>query len=166
MMQRKQRKQRGTAGDKTICLPMGEDVDYEELVKDTQAFRVYLDGQIAEHPELFAQGIEQGYCFHGFVSSGRMDLTTRRIRLKQTREAYQLRPDTVMPYMVGTTEEVEKGLYLRRYGVPYEGLAHVLGHSPMFWYRATQALGRPSIVGSTVKAPDAIPPSLGFRRET
>jgi hypothetical protein len=32
-----------------------------------------------------------------------------------------------MPYMVGTTEEVEKGLYLRRYGVPYEGIAHVLG---------------------------------------
>jgi hypothetical protein len=33
-----------------------------------------------------------------------------------------------MPYMVGMTEEVEKGLYLRRYGVPYEGIAHVLGH--------------------------------------
>jgi len=32
--------------------------------------------------------------------------------------ANKLRPDTVMPYMVGTTEEVEKGWYLRRYGVP------------------------------------------------
>jgi hypothetical protein len=77
--------------------------------------------------------------------------------------AYQLRPDTVMPYMVGTTEEVEKGLYLRRYGVPYEGIAHVLGHSAMFWYRAHQALGRPSIVGSTVKDPETIPPSSGGR---
>jgi hypothetical protein len=53
--------------------------------------------------------------------------------------------------MVGTTAEIEKGLYLRRYGVPYEGIAHGLGHSAMHWYRATQALGCPSIVGSTVK---------------
>jgi hypothetical protein len=64
-----------------------------------------------------------------------------------------------MPYMGGMSEEVEKGLYLRRYGVPYEGIAHVLGHSAMYWYRATQALGRPSMVGSRVKDPAAIPPS-------
>lgn len=67
-------------------------------------------------------------------------MTTRRIRLKCNRDSYQIRPDTVMPYMVGTTEEVEKGLYLRRYGVPYEGIAHVLRHSAMYWYRATQAM--------------------------
>ena len=43
-------------------------------------------------------------------------------------------------YMIGTSEEVEKGLYLRRYGVPYEGIAHVLGHTPMYWYNATKVL--------------------------
>lgn len=161
-----ERKQRTTAGDKTICLPMTAGIDYEEFVKDTAAFRAYLDQQIESHPELFPAGIQDGYCFHGFVESGRLGMRTRRIRLKGTRTAYQLRPDTVMPYMVGTTEDVEKGLYLRRYGVPYEGIAHVLGHSAMFWYRATQALGRPSIVGSTVKDPDAIPPSPDGRRET
>lgn len=154
-----ERKARGIAGDKTICLPMDENTDYKALVKDTDAFRVYLDKQIQQHPELFPSGIEAGYYFHGFVESGRLGLTTRRIRLKSNGEAYQIRPDTVMPYMVGKTEEVEKGLYLRRYGVPYEGIAHVLGHSAMYWYRATQALGRPSIVGSTVKDPQAIPPS-------
>lgn len=157
------RKPRGIAGDKTICLPMDENTDYEALVKDTTAFRVYLDQHIQQQPELFPKGIEEGYCFHGFVQSGRLRLTTRRIRLKTNGEAYQIRPDTVMPYMVGTTEELEKGLYLRRYGVPYEGIAHVLGHSAMHWYRATQALGRPSIVGSTVKDPDAIPPSSDGR---
>jgi hypothetical protein len=68
-----------------------------------------------------------------------------------------------MPYMIGSSEEVEKGLYLRRYGVPYEGIAHVLGHSAMFWYRATQAMGRVSIVGSTVKDPQDIPPSSSCR---
>ena len=158
-----ERKKRRTAGDKTICLPIAAGINYEQLVQDTPAFRTYLDQQISEHPELFPQGIEQGDCFHGFVVSGRMGVTTRRIRLKQNRDSYQVRPDTVMPYMIGTTEAVEKGLYLRRYGVPYEGIAHVLGGSAMHWYRATQALGRPSIVGSTVKDPEAIPPSPGRR---
>ncbi|MEB3212903.1 MAG: hypothetical protein VKL39_16235 [Leptolyngbyaceae bacterium] len=64
-----------------------------------------------------------------------------------------------MPCMIGTSEEVEKGLYLRRYGVPYEGIAHVLGHSAMHCYQATQAMGRVSLVGTTVKDPQAIPPS-------
>ncbi len=155
------RKKRGTAGDKTICLPIAEGIDYEQLVKDTAGFRTYLDRQIADHPELFPTRIGEGYCLHGFVHSDRLGITTRRIRLKCNRDSYQIRPDTVMPYMIGTTEEVEKGLYLRRYGVPYEGIAHVLGHSAMYWYRATQAMGRASIVGSTVKDPEAIPPSPG-----
>jgi hypothetical protein len=154
-----ERKKRTTAGDKTICLSIADGIDYEQLVKDTPAFRVYLDQQIREHPELFPQGIEQGYCFHGFVESKRRGITTRRIRLKQNRDSYQVRPDTVMPYMIETAEKADKGLYLRRYGVPYEDIAYALGGSPMHWYRATQALGRPSIVGTTVKDPERFPPS-------
>jgi hypothetical protein len=156
-----QRRPRGIAGDKTICLPLSEDQDYEALVNDTQAFRHYLNQMIQTYPEIFPQQITEGYCFHGFVESQRLELTTRRIRLKSNGQVYQLRPDTVMPYMTATTEEVEKGLYLRRYGVPYDAIAHVLGHSAMFWYRATQSLGRSSIVGSTLKQPSAFPPSSG-----
>ena len=152
------RKKRTIAGDKTICLPMSAETNYEKLVQDTAGYRVYLDQMIVHHPELFPVGIELGYSFHGFVESGKLHLTSRRIRLKSTGAAYQLRPDTVMPYMIGTTEEVEKGLYLRRYGVPYEGLAHVLGHNAMYWYNATQSLGRISIVGSPVKTPGVFPP--------
>ncbi len=65
--------------------------------------------------------------------------------------------------MLGKTEEVEKGLYLRRDGVRYEGIAPVLGHAAMDWYHATQAIRRASMVGSTVKDPDAISPSPGCR---
>jgi hypothetical protein len=153
------RQKRSTAGDKTICLPLAEDQDYEGLVNDTPAFRDYLNEMIGLYPELFPQTITEGYCFHGFVESQRLEMTTRRIRLKSNGQVYQLRPDTVMPYMVATTAEAEKGLYLRRYGVPYEAIAHVLGHAAMFWYRATQSLGRSSIVGSTLKDPSAFPPS-------
>ena len=53
--------------------------------------------------------------------------------------------------------EVEKGLYLRQWGVPFDALAYVFGRSPMFWYRATMAMGRPSLVGTTVKSKDKLP---------
>jgi hypothetical protein len=150
-------------GDKTICLPIVDGVDYEQLVEDTPRFRVYLDGQIAEHPELFPAEITDGYSFHGFRQSIKRGIRTRRIRLLATGAAYQIRPDFLMPYMIGTAEEIEKGLYLRRYGVPYEGIAHVLGHSAMYWYQATQSLGRVSIVGTTVKDAAAFPPGLDCR---
>jgi ribosomal protein S19 len=154
----KKRKARSTSGDKTICLPMPPDVEYEVFVEDTLRYRTYLDELIKNHPELFPAEIIEGYSFHGFVESGKLHLRTRRIRLKRNRQAYQLRPDTVMPYMIGHTDEVEKGLYLRRYGVPYEAIAHVLGRNAMYWYHATQSIGRISIVGATVKDPSAFPP--------
>jgi hypothetical protein len=157
------RQKRGTPGDKTICIPVPEGMDYDEWVKDTETFRKYLDELIENHRELFPVGIEEGYCFHGFVHSDKYDCATRRIRLRRIRDAYQLRPDFLMPYGIGKIEEVEKGLYLRHYGVPYDGIAHVLGHDAMYWWRATQSMGRASIVGSTVKAPEAIPPSSGGR---
>lgn len=152
--------ERTTPGDKTICLPLPDGVDYKTWIEDSKSFRRYLDEQIATHPELFPPEITKGYQLIGFVESKKQQMKTRRIMVKGgSRQCYQIRPDTMMPYMIGTTEEVEKGLYLRRYGVPYEGIANVLGHSPMYWYSATQALGRISIVGSSAKEPDDFPPS-------
>lgn len=84
----------------------------------------------------------------------------RRIRLLETAEVYQLRPEFVMPYMVGRTDEVEKGLYLRRYGVPFDALAYVFGRDASYWYRLHQSLGRFSIVGTTVRNIQKIPVNL------
>ena len=128
-------------------------------MQDRKAFREYLDQHIALHPELFPAEIDQGYCFHGFRTSAKLGYVTRRIRLIANGEAYQIRPDFVMPYMIGTTEEVEKGLYLRTFGVPFDAIAYVMGRDPMYWYRASQAFGRPSIVGTTVKEGESFPPS-------
>jgi len=47
------RKQRGQAGDKTLCLPIVAGIDYDALVEDREAYQIYLDQQIAKHPELF-----------------------------------------------------------------------------------------------------------------
>jgi hypothetical protein len=57
------RQKQGIAGDKSICIPVVEESDYRELVKDLEKFREYLDEVIEEHRELFPEGIEQGYRF-------------------------------------------------------------------------------------------------------
>jgi hypothetical protein len=61
----------------------------------------------------------------------------------------------MMPYLIAPTEEVEKALFLCRWGVPFWALTYVFGHNDMFWYRAYT-----SIVGTTVKDPDRIPEHL------
>ena len=93
-------------GDKTICLPIADQKKYATLVKQTKAFRKYLDEQIALHPELFPREIGAGYRFHGFRNSVKLKIESRRIRLLSNGEVYQLRPDFVMPYMIGKTELV------------------------------------------------------------
>ncbi len=101
-------KKRGIAGDKTICLPIREGVDYEQLVEDREAYREYLNEQIETHPELFPEGIDQGYRFHGWTESVRQHVKIRRIYLPKLKAAYQLRPDFVMPYMSETVERADK----------------------------------------------------------
>jgi hypothetical protein len=44
------------AGDKTICLPIEDGLDYPALVDGSALFRQYVDQQIAAHPELFPKG--------------------------------------------------------------------------------------------------------------
>jgi hypothetical protein len=56
-----------------------------------------------------------------------------------------------MPYLIGKTDEISKGLLLRHWAVPYEVIAEVLGRNAMYWARAEESLGRLSIVGSLHK---------------
>lgn len=147
-------------GHKTICLPFQSEADYRKLITKGSTFRKQLDELIAKYPELFPSGISEGYWLHGSVYSKKLDITTRRIKLVANDAVYQIRPAFLLPYMVGMTDEVEKAMYLRRFGVPFEALAYVFGHDPSFWYRLYQGLGRLSIVGTTVKDPEAIPVNL------
>ncbi len=94
------------------------------------------------------------------MRSKKLNLTTRRIKLTANGAVYQVRPDFALPYMAGKTDEVEKGLYLRRFGVPFDALAYVFGHDASYWYRLHQSLGRFSIVGTTIRSPEKIPVNL------
>jgi len=137
---------------------------YQEILPDGVRFRAWLDGMIASHPELFPVGIEKGYVLHDILpeSSKLSGIRFRRIKLKDSDKEGKpviltIASSDVMPYMSGFTNDVEKALFLRRFGVPYWGLAYVFGRDDNYWYRMTAGLGRNSIVDTTVKEPDKLP---------
>lgn len=72
-------------------------------------------------------------------------------------EVYQVRPSFMMPYQIGKTQEIEKGLFMYKSGTSFEAVVHNHGHNAMFWWRSFISLGRNSMVGTTVKSASQIP---------
>ena len=150
---------------KRITLPFEKD-EYQDIVDDKVAFRQNIDRMIAEYPELFPAAIEQGYNLHDTRTSKKMpEVRLRRIKLKTRDEkgkeiVVTIAPSAVMPYMSGYTDEVEKPLFLRRFGVPFWALAYVFGRDDQYWYRLAGQFGSYDIVQTTVKDPDKLPEHL------
>lgn len=142
---------------RSLCLPFTNEAEYERCLTDRDQCRSYLREQYRHHPELFPPGWEGGFHFHGFVHSRKQGLRQRRVKLKANGHAYQIRPSFLMPYMIGRTPAVEKALFLRRWGVPFEALTYVFGRDPMYWYRAYISLGRNALVGTTIKHAEVLP---------
>ena len=160
-------KSEGLRESKRICLPIDRGV-YQQLVNDQEVYRIYLDDCIRRYPELFPVGIERGYKLCGFTdSSVKMPgLRIRRICLHKRDEqgriqVFQVVPSFVLPYMTGEVGEVEKPLFLHlKFGVPFWALSYVFGRDDSYWYRLSQQLGRPSLVGTSVKRVDGLPAHL------
>lgn len=147
---RVEKEKKQARGDKSIRIFFTES-DYGRLVGDAKGFRKYLDDVYALHPEIFPRGFSQGYFFHDHRQSKKIKgLIIRRIMLANG-ETYSIIPSDTLPYLVGRTSGVDKGLVLRRYGVPYEVIAHVLGRDAMYWERIEDGLGRMGLVGSVCK---------------
>jgi len=140
-----------------ICLPFESELHYASCVADTLKYREFLAQQFLLHPELFPQAFSQGYQFHSRYHQKKTDLTLRRIKLKATSKVFAIRPSFLLPYGVERTDKVEKALFLRSYGVPFEALAYVFGRDANFFERAWLQLGRPSMVGTTIKDEDKLP---------
>ena len=94
-------------------------------------------------------GGAEGYVLHDTLpeSSKLPGVRFRRIELKAInaegkREVLTIASSGVMPYMTGLTDEVEKALFLRQFGVPYWGLTYVFGRDDSYWYRMTAGIGR------------------------
>ena len=134
---------------------------YTEIVQTPDAFRSWVDENIARHPELFPAEIVQGYDLHSIRSSRKLpDLSLRRIKLKSSQEVFSIAPSSIMPYMTGYTDDVEKALFLLRFGVPYWALTYVFGKNDMYWFRLFCHFGRYQIVQTTVKDLEKLPKDL------
>jgi len=142
---------------KSICVPFDSAEPYAACVADPESFRQHLTEVLSQHPELFPTRISEGFVLHDKRWSIKQQVMLRRLELKATAAVFLVRPSFLMPSMVGRTEAVEKALYLRHWGVPFDALVYVFGRDAMYWYRAELALGRPTIVGSTVKQPEQLP---------
>jgi hypothetical protein len=153
-------KQPPSRGSKHICVPFESEVHYQGCVDDVARYRQYLTKMMEQHPELFPQAMGGGYSFHDRSRSRKLGVVVRRIKLKASAEVFTLRPSFVLPYCVARTDEVEKALFLRQWGVPFGALAYVFGRDAMFWYRAWLSFGRPHLVGTTVKSADKMPQDL------
>jgi hypothetical protein len=145
-------------GSSTICLPFRQE-DYLQFIDDPGAFRAAVDRAFAELPELFPEAFAQGYTLKDSYTSTKTGLRLRRIECKATAKSFTVRPSFVLPYLTGWSDDVQKPLFLRSFGVPFWALARVFGRDPMYWYRLEVSLGRNSIVGTTLRQA-AIPKHL------
>ena len=146
---------------KSICLPCESEAEYARWVADPHRFRQVVTQMSTHYPELFPAAISAGLTLHdSYYSTKQAGLHLRRIKLRQTGEVFLVRPSLVMPYLGAKTDEVEKALYLRQWGVPFEALADVFGRDAMFYYRAWVSLGRNAIVATTVKSGAHLPAHL------
>jgi hypothetical protein len=146
-----------TDRNKSICVPFESEAHYAKCVADPDLFRRHLLAVSKRHPELFPDAVSEGFACHDRYRSSKLALVVRRIKLTSTGEVFLVRPSFLMPYLIGRTDEIERALYLRQWAVPFDALAYVFGRNAMFWYRAWCALGRPSIVGSTIKDASRLP---------
>ena len=144
----------------SICLPCESEAEYRHCVDDARRFRQFLETMGQHHPELVPVAFSQGFKLPDSYRSVKQDLRLRRIKLKATGAVFLVRPSTVLPDLCAQTDEIEKALYLRHWGVPVAALAYVFGHAAMLYYRAWLRVGRNSIVGTTVKAAEGMPKNL------
>lgn len=136
-------------GHRTLCLPIAEE-SYRQIVGSPAEFRRALDDCFRQNPELFPADFDRGYRLKDQRMSIKRHLPIRRI-VTRGGVAYSVRPASLMPYLTARTEDVEGPLFLRKFGVPFWALARVFGGDPMSWYRRECALGRFSVVGTTLR---------------
>lgn len=145
---------------KRIVLPIDME-EYQDIVKEPTLFRAWVDQNIACWPELFPANIANGYVLHSSYTSEKMpEIVLRRIEVKENEDVFTIAPSGVMPYMTGYTDNVEKALFLLRFGVPYWALTYVFGKNDMFWFRQFCHFGRYHIVQTTVKDLEKLPKDL------
>lgn len=131
----------------TITLNISESI-YERFVKEIPFAHEVIRQAFKEAPGLFPPSMSDGYKLNGKTTkSTKQGLVMRKIHTGN--RTYQLRPVFQMPYMRGKVEDISKGLFLLRFGVPFWALAIVLGKNAMYWYRCFISLAQHSLAGTS-----------------
>lgn len=146
-----------TRNNRSICLPFTQD-DYNKSINNSVEFRKHIDKSIQLYPEIFPPEITNGYQMKDSHFSKKLMIKIRRINIAET--AYTIRPSYIMPYMTGNTNNIDNALFLRKFGVPFWAISYVFGKNAMYWYRVEQAIGKNSIVGTTIRKSEDIPKHL------
>lgn len=146
-------------GSRQICIPMTRDV-YDRIWNDATEVRRYLAPLLQSLPELFPEGIQDGYQLSGHLPASKKMPGIRLRQLRLPNCVYTLRPSFLMSYMTGTVEELEHPLLLLSFGVPCWVVTKIFGHHDMFWQRHLERLGRNSLVGTTVRVAERLPTHL------
>lgn len=145
--------------NRMIHLPFSRD-DYEGVVSNPAVFRQHLDEFFSTSPELFPDSFHQGYRMKDIRHSVKLNMPIRRVEIGANKIAHTIRPSFTMPYNTAFVDEVENGLFLRKFNVPYWAIAYVFGRNSMFWYRLEAGLGRFNLTQTTVKSPRNLPMHL------
>jgi len=144
--------------NRTLVLPIAENI-YDLFLQDISIAHELVGATYEQSPELFPTQMAGGYQFNGKSrKSKKTDLQMRKIKIGGV--SYRIRPSFILSYQRGKTEEVSKGLFLLRFGVPFWALAFVFGHYPMWWYRVYISLSKNNLVGTTVYNPYQLPQDL------
>lgn len=138
-------------------------VQHEKFMSDHESFKIFLDDQIAKHPELFPVDIVNGYTLNGKSrASAKLDnLQFRKIEITRTGDVFSVYPSFVMPNLTAYTVDVEKALLLRKHDVPYSTLVYIFGKDEMYWWRVENTFSKCSIVGTTIKNAEKLPEDIG-----
>lgn len=96
-------------GQKTIRIPCSRQ-EYEQVVGNPERFRDFLDRHIEAAPELFPAEIRRGDRMKDVYRSRKTGCILRRIELRDL-ECYLVRPSFLMPYLSGSTEDVQAPLF-------------------------------------------------------
>jgi hypothetical protein len=143
-----------------IYLPFESESHYLKCVNDLKQYRQFLAQWFAQHPELFPRDFGAGFHFHARYWQKKQGLWLRRFKLKATGQVFTIRPSFLMPYGAGRTDAVKTPLQLYAEGTSVETLVEIYGRDVHYWERLWHTLGRPSLVGTTVKDPAHLPQDL------
>ncbi len=116
------------------------------------------DEFVEKHPELFPDGIRNGYGLKEVRRPKKPGVPTRRITVDSV--AYTVRPSFAMAYHTAFADDVEKALFPWKVNAPFWAMTYVFGRNNTYWHRMEQSLGRNSVVGTTVKSPGLLPENL------